>query len=123
LRGGGSDHSRLANVDANLLQAERLVIRPSSAGQWNSLTDMTDARLLAKHLLWTVRTPAAANQGFNVVNGDVFRWKWMWKRIAGWFGVDAAELDREGVSLQEQLVDAAPVWKQIAENYRWQRVT
>ena len=90
---------------------------PGSSVQWNSLTDMTDARLLAKHLLWTVSTPAASNQAFNVVNGDVFRWKWMWKRIAGWFGVDAAELEGEGIPLQEQLVDAVPVWKQIAEKY------
>jgi len=35
-----------------------------SWAQWNSLTDVTDARLLAKRLLWTVRTPAAANQAF-----------------------------------------------------------
>jgi nucleoside-diphosphate-sugar epimerase len=90
---------------------------PGSTVQWNSLTDMTDARLLAKHLLWTVSTPAASNQAFNVVNGDVFRWKWMWKRIADWFGVDAAELEGEGIPLQEQLANGLSVWKQIAEKY------
>lgn len=88
-----------------------------SSVQWNSLTDMTDARLLAKHLLWAVSTPAACNQAFNVVNGDVFRWKWMWKRIADWFGVDAADLEGEGIPMQEQLSDAVPVWKQIAEKH------
>jgi nucleoside-diphosphate-sugar epimerase len=90
---------------------------PGSSVQWKSLTDMTDARLLAKHLLWAATTPAARNQAFNVVNGDVFRWSWMWKRIAGWFGINALELEGEGIPLETQLADAAPIWKQIAERY------
>jgi nucleoside-diphosphate-sugar epimerase len=90
---------------------------PGSSVQWKSLTDMTDARLLAKHLVWAATTPAARNQAFNVVNGDVFRWSWMWKRIAAWFGVEAAELQGEGVPLEKQLADAAPIWKQIAVKY------
>ncbi len=55
---------------------------PGSTVQWNSLTDMTDARLLARHLEWASTTPAARDQAFNVVNGDVFRWSWMWSRLA-----------------------------------------
>jgi nucleoside-diphosphate-sugar epimerase len=90
---------------------------PGSSVQWKSLTDMTDARLLAKHLVWAATTPAARNQAFNVVNGDVFRWSWMWKRIAAWFGVEAAELQGEGVPLERQLADAAPIWKQMAVKY------
>ncbi len=30
---------------------------PGSAAQWNGLTDMTDAHLLARHLLWANETP------------------------------------------------------------------
>jgi nucleoside-diphosphate-sugar epimerase len=90
---------------------------PGSSVQWRSLTDMTDARLLAKHLVWAGTTPAARNQAFNVVNGDVFRWSWMWKRLATWFGVEAAELQREGVPLEKQLADAAPIWKQMTVKY------
>jgi nucleoside-diphosphate-sugar epimerase len=90
---------------------------PGSSVQWKSLTDMTDARLLAKHLLWAATTPAARNQAFNVVNGDVFRWNWMWKRLAGWFGIEASELEGEGIPLERQLADAAPIWKEIAEKY------
>lgn len=86
---------------------------PGSSVQWNSLTDMTDARLLANHLLLAVTTPAARNQAFNVVNGDVFRWKWLWKRIAGWFGAEAAELEGEGIPLEKQLAGVASVWRQI----------
>jgi hypothetical protein len=90
---------------------------PGSSVQWNSLTDMTDARVLAKHLLWATITPAARDTAFNVVNGDIFRWKWMWKRIAGWFGVEAADLKNEGTRLEKQLAGAAPVWRQIASKH------
>ena len=69
---------------------------PGSAAQWNGLTDMTDARLLARHLEWAATTPAARDQAFNVVNGDVFRWSWMWTRLAGWFGLQPAPFPGEG---------------------------
>ena len=90
---------------------------PGVATQWNSLTDMTDARLLARHMLWTATTPAAANQDFNVVNGDVFRWSWMWARIAGWFGIDAAPFDGVVRPLEEQMAGDAGAWRNLAARH------
>ncbi|RYI99714.1 MAG: SDR family oxidoreductase [Acetobacteraceae bacterium] len=90
---------------------------PGSAMQWNGLTDMTDARLLARHLTWAATTPAARDQAFNVVNGDVFRWSWMWGRIAQWFGLTPAPFPGEGTPLAEQLADAAPAWADIARRH------
>ena len=87
---------------------------PGSSVQWNCLTDLTDARLLAQQLLWASTTPAARNEAFNIANGDIFRWSWMWKRIASWFGVEAAELEGEGIPLEVQLAGANPIWKEIA---------
>lgn len=89
---------------------------PGSAVQWNSLTDMTDARLLARHLEWASTTAVARNQAFNVVNGDVFRWKWMWCEIARWFELDPAPFE-EGFPLERQLADATPTWSAIAQKY------
>ena len=91
---------------------------PGSATQWNGLTDMTDARLLARHLEWAATTEAARNQAFNVVNGDVFRWSWMWSRLADWFGLQPAAFSRAGMPLQRQLADAGPVWTDIARTHR-----
>ncbi len=88
---------------------------PGSAAQWNGLTDMTDARQLAAQLVWATTTPEAANQDFNIVNGDVFRWSWMWSRIADWFGIEAAPFDGTTVPLEEQMADDAVVWQRIAE--------
>jgi nucleoside-diphosphate-sugar epimerase len=87
---------------------------PGSAVQWNGLTDMTDARLLARHLEWAATTPAARNQAFNVVNGDIFRWQWMWDRLAQWFGIRASPYPGETKPLERQLADAAPIWAEIA---------
>ena len=96
----------------------RPFVFPGSAMQWNGLTDMTDARLLARHLAWASTTSAARDQAFNVVNGDVFRWSWMWGRIADWFGIAPAPFSGEGVPLEQQLADAGPVWADIASKYR-----
>lgn len=88
---------------------------PGSPAQWNGLTDMTDARILARQLLWAATTPAAADQAFNVVDGDVFRWSWMWGRIAGWFGLAPAPFDGTIRPLEAQMAEDAPLWRRIAE--------
>jgi nucleoside-diphosphate-sugar epimerase len=87
---------------------------PGSAVQWNSLTDMTDARQLARHLLWAAGTPAAYDQAFNVVNGDIFRWKWMWGRIADWFGIAPAPFDGGVQPLAVQMAGDEEIWRGIA---------
>ena len=45
---------------------------PGSPQQWEGLTDVTDARILARHLEWAATSQAARNQAFNIVNGDIF---------------------------------------------------
>jgi nucleoside-diphosphate-sugar epimerase len=90
---------------------------PGVAAQWNGLTDMTDAHLLARHMLWAATTPAASNQAFNVVNGDIFRWNWMWGRIAGWFGIEAQPFDGVVRPLEQQMADDAAIWQEIAARH------
>lgn len=90
---------------------------PGSATQWSSLTDMTDAGQLARHLLWAVGTQGAHNQAFNVVNGDIFRWQWMWSRIADWFDLEPAPFDGTVRPLEQQMADDAGVWREVSERY------
>lgn len=90
---------------------------PGSAVQWNGLTDMTDATLLAHHLEWAALTDAAHNQAFNIVNGDVFRWSWMWGRLAGWFGIETAQFTGEHQPLEQQLAHSAAIWVEIAARH------
>ncbi|MCJ2053394.1 SDR family oxidoreductase [Methylobacterium sp. J-070] len=95
----------------------RPFVFPGSAAQWNGLTDMTDARLLARHLLWASTEPKAANEAFNVVDGDVFRWSWMWGRIADWFGVEAVPFDGTHRPLEPRMAQDGPAWAEIAARY------
>ena len=98
-------------------ESGRPFVFPGSATQWNGLTDMTDARLLARHLIWATTTPAARNEAFNVVNGDIFRWSWMWSRIAGWFGLEAAPFAGAGLPLERQLAGKEGEWAEIARRH------
>lgn len=95
----------------------RPFVFPGSQVQWDSLTDMTDARLLARQLLWASTTPAAANQAFNVTNGDVFRWKWMWSRIAEWFELTPAPFPAQPSPLAEQMAGDGEVWAKLAAEH------
>ncbi|HSP36738.1 MAG TPA: hypothetical protein VLR26_03190 [Frankiaceae bacterium] len=90
---------------------------PGSAQQWNGLTDVTDAGLLAEQMVWAADTPTAANEAFNTVNGDVFRWRWMWPRIAAHFGVEPEGFTGTPQPLEKQMVGVESDWTRIAERH------
>jgi nucleoside-diphosphate-sugar epimerase len=90
---------------------------PGSGVQWNGLSDVTDARLLAEHMIWASTTKGAHNEAFNVANGDIFRWNWLWKQIAGWFEVEPVGFDGVVHPLEKEMAGDAPAWEQIAVKY------
>ena len=95
----------------------RPFVFPGSPEQWQAATDVTDARLLAKHLKWAAATKSAANLAFNVVNGEVFRWKWLWPRLANYFGLEAAPYSGVPTPLEEQMAGAAPIWDEMVKKF------
>ncbi len=90
---------------------------PGSREQWEAVTDVTDARLLADHLVWAATTPAAANQALNIVNGDVFRWRRLWPRLAAALEVEPAGFDGEPAPLERQMSDAGEIWPEIVRRH------
>jgi nucleoside-diphosphate-sugar epimerase len=90
---------------------------PGSHAQWTGLSDVTDARMLARQLVWAADTDAARNEAFNIVNGDLFRWSWLWSRLADWFGVRAAGFDGTLRPLQALMENDAPVWRAMAQRH------
>jgi nucleoside-diphosphate-sugar epimerase len=90
---------------------------PGSLQQWEGLTDVTDARILARHLEWAATPEAARNQAFNIVNGDIFRWNWLWPKLAADFGIEAAPYPGHPTPLEPQLADAGPIWAKLATKY------
>ena len=87
---------------------------PGSEAQWKGLSDVTDARMLAKQLVWAADTDAAKNEAFNIVNGDLFRWSWLWPRLAAWFGVQAAGYSGHMQPLEAAMANDAPLWREMA---------
>jgi nucleoside-diphosphate-sugar epimerase len=90
---------------------------PGSETQWNSLTDMTDGDLLAEHMIWAATTRNARNEAYNVVNGDVFRWRWMWPKLAAYFGVPAEGYEGAPRPLEEQMQGLEQEWSKIAASH------
>jgi nucleoside-diphosphate-sugar epimerase len=91
----------------------RPFVFPGSTEQYNAVTDVTDARILARQLHWAATTPDAANIAFNIVNGDVFRWTWLWARIADYFGLEVAPHPGRPTPLEAQMADAPALWSDI----------
>lgn len=91
---------------------------PGSSAQWNGLSDVTDAGILAEHLIWASITEVARNEAFNIVNGDVFRWSRLWKRLAGYFDIEAVGFSGQIQSLEKEMANDEETWRQIAEKYQ-----
>ena len=92
-------------------------IFPGSETQWNGVTDVTDVDLLAEQMVWAATTPAAANTAFNITNGDVFRWRWMWPRIAEHFDVPWEGHSGEDRPLEPRMTGATDVWARIVAQH------
>jgi nucleoside-diphosphate-sugar epimerase len=90
---------------------------PGAPMSYNGLVDVTDARILAKHLHWEATEPKAANLAFNVVNGDVFRWRYMWAKIANYFGVEVAPYPGKAEPLADRFKNIGGEWQKIVKKY------
>lgn len=95
----------------------RPFVFPGSKEQFNGVTDVTDARLLARHAVWSATAPGAKNQAFNTVNGDVFRWRQLWKLLAEYFGLQDPGYPSELTPLDPKMADADELWAGIASKY------
>ena len=95
----------------------RPFVFPGTPEQYNAVTDVTDARILASQLEWAAQTNATANEALNIVNGDVFRWRRMWGLVAEMLGVEPAEYSGHPTPLVEQMRDAGSVWEDIVRRF------
>jgi len=73
--------------------------------------------MLAKQLICAVDTKAARNEAFNIVNGDVFRWSWLWPKLAEWFGVQPAGFDGTIQPLEAAMANDHALWREIAQRH------
>ncbi|KAK8518867.1 hypothetical protein V6N13_017866 [Hibiscus sabdariffa] len=91
---------------------------PGNRQAWEGYWDASDADLIAEHQIWATMNRHAKNEAFNCSNGDVFKWKDLWKVLANQFGIEHygfQETD-EKWSLSEMMKDKGPVWDEIVRN-------
>ena len=93
-------------------------IWPGSDAQWNGVSDVTDAKVLAEQIIWSAISPEAHNQAFNITNGDIFRWKWLWPKIAEWFQIEFEGYNGTIKPLEKVLNDKNAIWKQITKEHQ-----
>ena len=100
----------------------RPFVFPGSPEQYAAVADVTDARVLARQLHWAATTPDAANMPFNTVNGDLFRWTWLWRQIADYFALPVGDYPGHPTTLEAQMVDAPATWAEIVRQHQLQDI-
>jgi len=77
--------------------------------------EMVDPRLLSEAFEWAAEAPGAANETFNVTNGDVYAWPEVWPALAAAFGMEQGP--DEPMRLAEFLPAHADVWDRVVARH------
>lgn len=94
---------------------------PGSKAAWESYAVSSDADLVAEHQIWAAVDPYAENDTFNVNNGDVFKWKQMWKVLAEQFGIAKYGFEEgKNLGLSEMMKGKEKVWEEIKKENQLQ---
>ena len=88
---------------------------PGKPGAWRAIYQVTDADLLARAMVFCATTESAANQVYNVTNGDFFRWQNLWPKFADFYELPLGEV--QTIPLAEFMADKEPVWRRIVDRH------
>jgi nucleoside-diphosphate-sugar epimerase len=77
--------------------------------------EAADAGLVADVMVWAAQSREAANEAFNVTNGDVFEWRNVWPAMAETLGIETGS--DKPVSVAAYLKQNADVWERIVAKY------
>lgn len=107
-------------VYTSLCKHENVPLRfPGPDAAADVLYQVTDARLLAKATAWAGTAETARNEVFNITNGDVFRWRHMFPRIAEYF--DLPDAPAQQLRLADHMPSHEKAWDEIVTAHRLSR--
>jgi nucleoside-diphosphate-sugar epimerase len=89
---------------------------PGTDRCWNSLSEATDARQLARAMVFLSTCSKARNEAFNATNGDLFRWKHLWPRVARLFDMPCGDVQTLPLGLW--MADKDPIWERIVRKHK-----
>ncbi len=75
----------------------------------------SDSRLIARAAAFAATNPVAAEETYNVVNGDVLVWRDLWPSIAAHFGMPVA--DPAPLRLAEAMPPRENVWARVVKRH------
>jgi nucleoside-diphosphate-sugar epimerase len=93
---------------------------PGTEAAYSALYQVTSADILASATVWAGTHESARNEIFNITNGDYFRWKHMWPRIAKMFGMEVA--DPVPTPLTVYMQDKGGLWGQVVREHNLQPI-
>ena len=88
---------------------------PGTELGFGTLTELTDGAHCAEAILWLSGLTSGVNRAFNVTNGDAFRWRYMWPRLAQMLGVRCGE--PRNLRLGAWMADKEDVWARIVARH------
>ena len=86
---------------------------PGAGGE--AVIEFTDARLIARAVEWAGRSDAAADEAFNITNGDVVLWQHIWPELARHFRMEVGAA--HPMSLATIMPSHAALWASIQRKY------
>jgi nucleoside-diphosphate-sugar epimerase len=88
---------------------------PGKPGAYGSIYQVTDSSHFASAALWAATEPRAANQAYNITNGDYFRWRNAWPKIASVFGMKVGDV--QTIRLTQHMADKAELWAHMTKKH------
>lgn len=88
---------------------------PGKPGAFRAIYQVTDADLLARAMMFCATEEQAANDVYNVTNGDFFRWQHLWPKFAAFYDMPLGDV--QTIPLVEFMADKEPVWRRIVEKH------
>ncbi|MFP8968351.1 SDR family oxidoreductase [Pokkaliibacter sp. CJK22405] len=113
--GSAMNLGNLIGVYGSLCQEMGVAMQfPGSDAAYNALVNICDAQVLGEAVLWAAQEQKEGP--FNITNGDQFRWRHVWPKLAEWFDVEVGE--PQPISLQNRVNEAcAERWNALAQKH------
>jgi len=112
-QGGNMDALPALGVYAAILRADD---RPLDfPGGEAPVSEAVDADLVARMLEWAATSEAAADQVFNVTNGDVYTLRNVWPVLADGFGMEVGQ--DVPMSLAAEMPAREPTWAEVVDRF------
>jgi nucleoside-diphosphate-sugar epimerase len=88
---------------------------PGKPGAWGAIYQVTESSHFANAALWAATERRCGLEAFNVTNGDYFRWRNVWPRIAEVFEMPVGE--PQTISLTQHMGHLGGLWRAMTDKY------